>query len=93
MVHQDRRNPGGIKRLQDNLEKREKVEQDQVRGKKIEEERCTGEESGRGCCWRFSEEVVHERERQMRRAIRKKDGWGDDGERRQEDSNGTFKEW
>lgn len=34
-----------------------------------------------------------ERERQMRRAIRKKDGWGDDGERRQEDSNGTFKEW
>lgn len=64
MVHQDRRNPGGIKRLQDNLEKREKVEQDQVRGKKIEEERCTGEESGRGCCWRFSEEVVHERERE-----------------------------
>lgn len=59
MVHQDRRKPGGIKRLQNNLEKREKVENDQERRKKVEEARCTGGETSRGCCRGFSEEVVH----------------------------------
>lgn len=71
MVHQDRRKPGGIKRLQDNLEKREKVENGLERGKKVEEERCTGEEAGRGCC----RGVMHGGGRWMRRAIGKKDGW------------------
>lgn len=41
------------------FEKREKVKKDGERGKKVEEERCTGEETGRGCCQGFSGEVVH----------------------------------
>lgn len=43
-VHQDRRKPEGIKSLQDNLKKREKVESYQEKGKKVE-----GEETDRGC--------------------------------------------
>lgn len=86
--------PGGIKRLQDNSEEREKGESDQEQGKKVEDETCTGKETGKGCCWGFSEEVVHPvGGRADAEGIREKGrGWGEVGVKlAREGSDGTFR--